>query len=166
MWTFSSYHTINCTPVVANGMVYITDSSGLLYALNAQTLATVWAVLVNGGQPGISDASVVGNTVYIANFGVFAYNAQNGGLLWSSTVGVGISSDLMIANGVVYFISNDANAIMFSINAATGASIGYNNMINSSSRSMPVIANGMVFVGAGTSGMNAQGNMYAFSLKS
>jgi outer membrane protein assembly factor BamB len=81
-------------------------------------------------------------------------NVRNLSLKWSYTaVGAFINSSPAVANGVVYFGSDDAN--VYALNASTGVKLWRRKIDPDSS---PAVANGVVYLGSAD-------NLYAFSLK-
>jgi len=72
-------------------------------------------------------------------------NATSGSKLWSYPTGSQIESSPVVANGVVYFGSDDNN--VYALNAQTGATVwtfGTGGLVDSS----PTIANDVVYVGS------------------
>ncbi len=150
---------MNSSPAVVNGVVYIGNDQGILYALNASTGATLWSFNLGFGIPVSSTPAVANGVVYIgggnADVGnVYALNASTGALLWSSTTGGPIDSSPAVANGVVYIGCIDSNVYAF--NASTGAKLwSYNTGLNSAVESSPAVANGVVYVGSDGSNLYA-----------
>ena len=78
-------------------------------------------------------------------------NANTGARLWSYTTAVspfhGIESSPAVANGVVYFGSNDLN--VYALNATSGAKL-WSYTTTDSVGSSPAVVNGVVYVGSDT----------------
>ena len=87
---------------------------------------------------------------------MYALNARTGAKLWSYATGGTVLASPAVANGVVYFGSNDYNE--YALNAHTGAKLwsfdtGY------FAQSSPAVLDGTVYVGS------QAGYVYAFGLK-
>jgi len=98
---------------------------------------------------------VANGMVYVACSGNFcALKASTGVLLWSYATN-GYADSPAVANGVVYFGTEDNN--VYALNAKSGALLW--SYPTGAEFSSPVVANGMVYVGSD------DGNVYAFGLK-
>ena len=80
-------------------------------------------------------------------------NATTGSLLWSYTTGGAIRSSPTVANGVIYFGSDD----VYALDAKTGVRL-WNYIANDTFDSSPAVVNGTVYI----NGHN--GIVYAFAL--
>jgi len=97
------------SPAVAKGKVYIGasvpgqrgSSSGVLYALNADTGKTIWSASVASGIT--SSPAVANGVVYVGTDDgtLYAFNAKTGAQL-AAVAGVAGQSSPTVANGVVY----------------------------------------------------------------
>jgi len=106
------------SPAVANGVVYISEYDGVLYALNASTGEGLWR---NSAVAAGSTPAVANGMVYVGGLdgNVYGVNASSGAVIWSySTFGY-LESAPAVANGVVYIASTDAR--VYALNAQTGA---------------------------------------------
>ena len=169
-------------------LVIAGQKSGKLWALNADTGATVWMYDSGVGSPlgGMEWGSATdGKTVYFANAaGGFwgAVDIATGNLKWKTTdptwTGTGDQNDnaaVSVANGVVYAgslgggrTSGATSNTMNALDAATGR-ILWSFASGSSVASGPAIVNGVVYWGAGYGrfGLGAAAgahNFYAFTL--
>lgn len=155
VWTFTTGNDVASAPVVTQGVVYITDSVGKLYALNLlQQGGLRWSFPLGG--PTLISPAVAHGVVYIGsvNGNLYALNASTGAKLWSFNTGGPVYSSPVVANGVVYVGSNGAR--VYALNASTGAElwsfptsgIVYNSV---------AVANGVVYVPGGQ-------DLYAFGL--
>lgn len=143
------------SPVVANGVVYIPDSTGILYALNASTGTYLWSYQPDHGGSFGPAAAVANGAVYIGykggplTSGLYAFDARTGLPLWKYD-GVGAVSPT-VANGVVYVASSS----IIALDAGTGQPIWTYDA--GGVLTQPVVANGMVYSGS------SNGNIYAVS---
>jgi outer membrane protein assembly factor BamB len=73
------------SPLVANGLVYVGDWSGRVYALSARTGATRWVYRTGGKVKG--SAALAGGRVYIGAYDgrVYCLNAHTGRLVWRAS---------------------------------------------------------------------------------
>jgi len=75
-------------PMVADGVIYVTESYGSLFALDASTGAEVWSL--SQSPPGESSGGVrvLGNTVYLAlGSSIMGLDADSGSLDWDRSSG-------------------------------------------------------------------------------
>lgn len=156
-WT-SSIGPVFGSPTVSNGVVYAVNyvNPTSLYALNVATGATIWSLTI--GTYGMIGSPVVSNgIVYVYSYNtVTAVSTSTHKALWTYSTGDGydIESSVVVANGVLYFGSDNQN--LYALNATTGALLwsfptGY-EVVGS-----PVVANGKVIIGSYT------GTVYALS---
>jgi outer membrane protein assembly factor BamB len=138
-------NTIESSPAVVNGVVYIGNLDGSLYALNASTGATLWSTTKSGG--GSSSPAVANGVVYYGfGAGMFALNASTGASLWGYEVDdYAFSSSPAVANGIVYVGSEDNN--VYALGASTGIKL-WSYATGNEVLSSPAVANGVVYVGS------------------
>jgi outer membrane protein assembly factor BamB len=101
-------------PIVANGRVYTIDTLGAVRAFDGRTGAQVWASQTPTSKG--NDASLYGGGLAYDNGRIFATNGlgyvsaiseQNGGIVWQVQPGGPLRGAPTVANGAVYFISQD-----------------------------------------------------------
>jgi alcohol dehydrogenase (cytochrome c) len=141
-WTFKlpaslvtsgpGFGSITATPIVTNGVVYLQDLGGNVYALDLGTGHVKWeyqvsSKIVEGGPNGVA---VEGGVVYgDTTTTVFALNAGTGKTIWvdpnllnSGQGQFGIQPQ--VANGRVYLASSigtgPGGGVLLSLNASTG----------------------------------------------
>lgn len=142
-------------PVVANGIVYSSDSSGTLIAMNASTGAPLWSYQPDSGGTWGTSPAVANGVLYLGFYdglgmagGLYAFNASNGFPLWTYPVSAAVSPTF--ANGVIYAFESSLTAL----NASTGEPI-WTSAISGADYSVPAVANNAVFAGS------YDGNVYA-----
>ncbi len=140
------------SPAVVNGIVYVGSDGNNLYALNANTGATVWSYNFAGG---VYSSPAVSNGVVYVGWGdtsgaLYALNASTGAKLWSFTTGFGVMSSPAVANGAVYFASDS----VYALDASTGDKLW---SFATGTGSSPAVANGVLYIGGG------DGNVYALN---
>jgi len=126
------------TAAVAKGVVYVTDGSGKLFALDASTGTKRWKTEAVDGVP-----SVVAGVVYISSSTGYldAVDARTGTQLWSFVPKLnGSSASPAVANGVVYINSDQ----LYALDARTGTQLWSFPKTGSS----PAVANGVVYMGS------------------
>jgi len=151
------------SPAVANGVVYISEYDGVLYALNASTGEELWR---NSAVAAGSTPAVAKGIVYVGGLdgNVYGVNASSGAVIWSYTTLGYIESAPAVANGVVYIASTDAR--VYALNAYTGAPL-WSYLTESLSAqnhsvalfSSSAVMNGVVYIGT------ANGDVLALNAK-
>ena len=113
----------------ADGMVFLPDSSGKLYALNAATGSMKWSFDSHGGTiNGLTDGEdaivsqpfIAGGLVYIASYkgSVYAVDEATGHLKWSYRTPGPIDANPTVAKGQLFIGSGDSK--VYALDAATG----------------------------------------------
>lgn len=142
-------------PLESNGLLYLLASDGYLHVLNAHNGVEQWRVAV-GGQL-TSDGMAMGHgLLYLAFDGHYlvALDAQSGRIRWRfDTVGSVRGFPLIIGRDVL--VSSGANSV-FCLDALTGEEYWAFHSEDTlaqfwPTRTMPVVANGTVYVALGAS---------------
>jgi outer membrane protein assembly factor BamB len=167
LWNYTTGGSVESSPAVANGVVYVGSWDGNLYALNATTGANVWNYTTGGSVQ--SSPAVANGVVYVQSDdgNIYALNATSGANVWSYNIGGNVYfspvSSPAVANGVVYVGSigkynggGFVNTDVYALNATTGAKV-WNYTTGGSVQSSPAVANGVVYVGCD------DGNVYALN---
>jgi outer membrane protein assembly factor BamB len=142
LWEYKADSYVEGTPAVVNGVVYAATGFNV-YALNASTGALIW----ESGRVGGYSPTVANGVVYGCDYlTVYALDAGTGALLWQYTPGTGIYTPPAVANGAVYFGSNGGS--VYALDAGTGAPLWQYSTGEIYVDSSPVVANGVVYVGA------------------
>ena len=142
-WRRSLVGTVG-DPVIANGVLYVGSSAGVLAAFDASSGVPLWSVPTGAA---VSTPGVANGIVY-AGMGdgtVGAFDARTGVKLWSATTGRFILSSPAIADGVVYIGSVDAR--LYAFDARTGATL-WTYTTGAAVISSPAVVNGVVYVGS------------------
>jgi len=81
-WQYATAGAVNATPVVADGVVYVGDGAGNMYALTT-TGTLVWQTKVNG--PVSASATVHGDMLVFGDQGGYLYGLKRstGAIVWS-----------------------------------------------------------------------------------
>jgi outer membrane protein assembly factor BamB len=148
------------SPAVENGRVFVgSRDDHKLYAFDAVTGNTVWTATTSDWVQ--SSPALANGIVYIWNNSgnLYAFNAENGGLIWQSAVapGFGSLSSPTVANGVVYVASgiNDSatngEGKLYAVDAATGQVL-FSDFVSDGQglqrwvEASPTVDNGVVYI--------------------
>ncbi|MFJ7044519.1 PQQ-binding-like beta-propeller repeat protein [Streptomyces sp. NPDC101112] len=144
LWTFSTGKTVNSTPAVAGGVVYIGSGDRRLYALDAATGKKRWAF--ETGDRVESSPAVVDGVVYVGSGDglLYAVDAATGKRRWQYAAGA-IDSAPVVVDGVVYTGSADG---LHAVDAATGDK-RWTALEPSYVHTTPAVVDGVVYVGSG-----------------
>ena len=130
------------TVVVSNGVIYGSSSDNVefsyLFALDAKSGKQLWSVQVK--DQNFTAPQVNSGIIYIASWAlehqggpdikdsyVYAYNTNNGSLIWrSDKVGDFILAAPTIANGIIYIGSQDT--FLYALDAKTGHRVWRHNV--------------------------------------
>jgi len=133
-------------PTAANGTIYI-GSDKILYALRAVTGDSRWTGTTGGGIG--TTPTLVNGVIYVGSDDgkLSAFNASNGGELWTVSISTGhsIRSSPAVANGIVYIGSDDGK--LYAVEAGSGRGI-WTTPTKGEIRSSPAVVNGIVYVGS------------------
>ena len=155
------------SPAVVNGVVYVENYGGYVYAFNATTGAQLWTNTTGGGSNVESSPAVANGIVYVANNGhysvstgnygevLFAFNATTGVRLWENTSGDTYFSSPAVANGVVYIGSYGD---VYAFNSTNGTQLWMSPTTTTGEvESSPAVVNNVVYVG------DTNGDVWAFN---
>ncbi len=145
LWTYQTGRSVESSPTLSGGVVYVGSDDCNIYALNALTGAKIWNYPT--GDWVHSSPTVADGVVYVASEdnSVYALDAGTGTLVWSFKTGSPIYSSPTVADGVVYVGSGDGK--VYALNATTGA-LKWSYQTGSYVESSPVVVNGVVYVGS------------------
>ncbi len=165
LWKFQTQSFIESSPAVADGKVYTGGDDGYVYCLDAYNGALYWKTFVNGDLQYTygsfvlkSSPSVWGGIVYVGSIdgSLYAIDAASGHIEWKFQTGGPIHSSPAVADGAIYFTSEEPNTgALYKLDAASGAQqwkkdlpyeyqfTGGNQMLGS-----PSVTHGTVFASA------------------
>jgi len=120
-WTASTGGPIRSSPLYANGLIYVGSEDGSLYVFNcysgpctplwkAATFGAITSSPANDGFTGSSGGRVFAGS---ADHHLYAFNATQGGVVWTGLTGGAIRSSPTVANGVAYVGSDDGKFYAF-----------------------------------------------------
>ncbi|HLM91667.1 MAG TPA: PQQ-binding-like beta-propeller repeat protein [Thermoplasmata archaeon] len=123
-WLFTVGSGFTTSPAIVDGIAYVGDQAGHLYAVDIHNAGMIWNWTLPSGQPIDGSPAVDPNLglVFIgANDGtVDAVHVQNGTTDWSATVGGDVSAPIF-AGGVVYVTTSGGG--VDALNESTGAGV-------------------------------------------
>lgn len=138
---------------VANGIVYVGGQVGL-YALSAADGHLIWKTgLVSVvPTPAIAEGRVFVNSEDPL-FGLWAFDANTGAVLWMNQMPNESSSTVTVANGVVYDVSDETGELLM-FDAVQGTFLASvrdpdGKFFDDGFGAQPVVANGTVYVSTG-----------------
>jgi serine/threonine protein kinase/outer membrane protein assembly factor BamB len=108
VWHTNLGGSIETTPAVAFGRVYVGASDGSLYVLNASNGKLLWKY-ATGGPIVASPIVSLNGIVYVGSTDgrIYALDAKNGELVWSDDTGASIEVTPVLDNGMLFVASSD-----------------------------------------------------------
>lgn len=99
----------NTGPAVAYGLVFLTDESGSLVAIDAHTGLVVWSGSQTGDSFGQSQPAVADGVVFRGgtNAGITGYDIRNGNVVFSDSRSSQILATPAVSNGYLYIADGD-----------------------------------------------------------
>ena len=151
VWKFETNGLITSSPAICNGKVYFGSYDGNVYCLNLTTGLEIWNYSLS--YPIIAGPTVVNGSVYVPTGGyLWAFDADNGSLIWSyqlSPVGTSDSTPAY-SNGKLIF--GASNNYVYAVNATDGSLIwrylASDPGQTSSMWGSPTVSTGRVFIGS------------------
>ncbi len=150
LWRFRASSYILGSPVVADGVVYVSAGDSRLYAVNSATGNLVWRIPMDGDNAWLTEADGV---VYASGGSrLLAVDAVDGNVLWCHDVGPVYYSIPAVVDGVVYVGSWGRS--LHAIDAVTG-DLRWRYETGGGVRSTPAVADGAVYF------RSTDGHLYA-----
>ena len=128
----------------------VNPNETLLSPANVGGLVRKWSTPI--GDTVFASPTVVDGRVYIGTLGgqVWALDAETGAVLWRRPVdalaGDTVWTSPAVANGVVYFAANRPVAVLYALDAATGATVWTASPSISIIIASPTVADGVVYL--------------------
>jgi outer membrane protein assembly factor BamB len=128
----------------------VNPSENVLSAANVGGLVRKWSTPI--GDTVFASPAVVDGRVYVGTLGgqLCALDADTGAVLWRRPVdalpGDTVWTSPAVANGVVYFAANRPWAVLYALDAATGATLWTASPTLSIIVASPTVANGVVYL--------------------
>jgi outer membrane protein assembly factor BamB len=139
------------SPLVANGLVYVGDWRGKVYAFDARTGRLRWTFTTGGRVKG--GVALAGNRVYVGSYDhhVYALDARTGRLVWKTGAQERLGSTgefyatPAVAYGRVYIGGTDGKVYSF---GATTGKIRWSHGTGGYVYGSPAVSDGLVYVGS------------------
>ena len=131
------------SPVISDGMVYITSYSGKVYTIDSGS----GVELYDTGSPIVGSVAVGNNTVFVgsSNGKLSALDAGNGSLKWEFSSEDGVWATPQVIDDTVYFGSLDHS--LYALNATDGTK-KWAFETGGGIASTPLIVEGVVYIGS------------------
>jgi len=147
LWNYTTGREMVSSPVVANGVVYVSCSGYMMdncvYALNALTGRVLWTFTINSKGSDYSNPVVVNRVVYVGSGDMlYALDANTGKKIWGSTLDGSVWSPV-VEYGAVYVCSDKS---IYVLNAANGEKL-WSYPIGENFMSDLAIVDGVVYIG-------------------
>ncbi|MCD6461262.1 MAG: PQQ-binding-like beta-propeller repeat protein [Thermoplasmata archaeon] len=116
LWRFSTGGPVASSPAVAGNKVFFSSKDGRLYAISLEG-AEMWnrSIGASISSPAVADGRVyVGSGGFDSEGRLWCFDL-NGSLLWNLTTTGGIQSSPLVADGMVFFATNEANGTIYSL---------------------------------------------------
>jgi outer membrane protein assembly factor BamB len=134
------------TPPLSGGLLYVTTTFGMMYALNATSGAVVWSsglgttfVDTTG-----SSAAAYGMIFEGTAAGLLAVNATDGSIVWKAQLNSTDAGTPTVVDGHVFI--TDSSGTLYQFNATDGASMWKYTGLGAGYVSEPIVAGGFVAV--------------------
>jgi eukaryotic-like serine/threonine-protein kinase len=146
LWSYDAGETVESTPAIADGVVYIGGGDGELIALDLASGAVRWRYKTAENLIGESSPAVANGTVYVGDLGgiLHAVNAADGRGRWTFKTGTEIKSSPTVAGDVVLIGSYDGH--LYALDARSGRQ-RWKFLTNGNVHATPAVsADGLTFV--------------------
>ncbi len=151
-WKEFTSSPIRSSPLVSNGMVYISSTDNNVYAFNTSTGAKAWQMPTGSyREPGsfiFSSPTILDGVLYIGSndHHVYAFDAVTGKQLWvTAATGGPVYSSPVVVNGVLYIGSTDDNVYAYNI---SNGSLRWKVATRGPIYSSPAVVNNIVYIGS------------------
>ena len=147
-WSYFGGDFSTSAPAVVNGVVYVGNGDGNLYALNAYNGVLLWKYTTGGGVH--SSPAVFKGVVYFGSDdgNLYAVNANTGALLWRFAAGgpVGTPAVYSTPNNLAIVYVGCGDGTVYSIKASTGGLLWKYATGASAFYFAPAVSRGVVYV--------------------
>ncbi len=108
-------------PVYSGGEIYVSSTKGVIEAVNESTGSVAWSVTLASGVPAAPALNPTTDRLFVgeSNGDLVSLNASSGRTVWTYSTAGAVTASPMLANGIVYFGSNDD--LLYAVEQTTGA---------------------------------------------
>lgn len=144
LWSYPIGFT-QSSPAIVNNVVYIVNTSGIVYAINRSTGALLWQYPTSFFTS--SSPAVANGVIYLGSndTNVYALKATTGAFLWQYPTAGPVQSSPAVLNGVLYVTSNTS---VYALTASTGTLLWQYTTSGDILQLSPAVANNTVFAGS------------------
>jgi len=144
LWTFDAGDSIESSPAIVGGTVFVASQKGELVALNLQNGAVYWKFTTNS-PIGESSPAYSSGVVYVGHLDGWlnAINASDGRKLWAYKTGSEIKSSPVVVGDRVLIGSYDQH--LYCLSTRTG-SVLWKFKTNGPVHATPSVSNGLAFI--------------------
>jgi outer membrane protein assembly factor BamB len=174
-WKFATRGQLWAAPTVVDEVAYVGSRDGHLYAVDSQTGQEKWRF--DAGRPVISTPAVADGTLYFGSgcVGIFcphrpgsdyyfyALDRQTGQEKWRFKTGGGVASSPLVADGVLYFGSEDQH--LYAVDRQTGQEKWRFKTEDGVSGS-PALADGIIYFGGGCADCKVSEDRHLYAVDS
>jgi outer membrane protein assembly factor BamB len=146
-WRFPTSGEIESSPVVQDGIDYLGDWAGDIYALDLHTHKPKW--VYHDGCKVTASMAISGNLIFFGDYcgRVLALRKTTGKLVWSASAGGAVYGTSAVADGRVYVPSRDGEALYA---FTTGGQYLWHVSTGDLVYSAPAVSGGRVYFGSYT----------------
>jgi outer membrane protein assembly factor BamB len=144
-WSFRAKKAITASPVVAQGVVYVTSLDGMFYAIDEQEGWLLWKFRMDKGS--VSSPIIHENVVYFGSAGgsIYAINTEDKTLRWKYKIETQVSGSPMIDGNNLYCGGADGN--VYCIDSLSGE-LRWKFETHGAITGQPVFNQNLFFVGS------------------
>ena len=146
LWSYTTDGSVESTPAVADGVVYVGSADRHLYALDAASGKLLWRYLTDNAAP--FSPTVVDGVVYFGseNNRMRALDASSGELLWTyKSEGRVVQAAPAVVDDAVYF--NTRGGSLHALDTTNGELL-WRSVQRTSHVYAPAVAKGIAYIGA------------------
>lgn len=147
VWRFDTVGGVWASPLLADGVLYITSINHKLYAVDALTGAAIWSEPVDLEGAIASTPVLYNNALYVGSYSHNMYQISLTGQIMNTYEGNNwIWGSPVIENDVLYY--TDLSGYVYALNASNLTEIWAERAVNRGIRPAPIVTENYVVVGA------------------
>lgn len=145
IWNYTTVSRFVSSPAVADGIVYVGNNDGNVYAIDGDSGSSIWHFKT--GSAVWSNPAITNGVVYVGSYDgkVYALDAYSGHEIWSFSTGDLVDSSPAVSNGLVYVGSY--NGKVYALDEDTGSQV-WSYQTDGEIWSSPAVDDGVVFIGS------------------
>jgi outer membrane protein assembly factor BamB len=158
LWHINTHALIEFPPAIADGVAYLVNKYGNVYAVRLKDKKILWTRIVrkrlHGAPIDVTGPAYYNGDVYVAEIGgaLIALNAKTGDVDWKRDLNAHLESSPLIVGNKLY-IGTDSSQVV-AIDADNGHKV-WEYKANAAIKASPSFHQGLVYVGNYQSGMLA-----------